>query len=123
MATIDEADPFLLHSSDQRNLVLVTQVLAGDNYPSWKRSMEMALNGKNKLGFIDGTIFPPEEVFSLIVQEEWQRGLTLAPPTSNETQLDFTVKNTHYNSKTRLGKKDKPFCAHCGLLGHTKDKC
>ncbi|XLR13655.1 hypothetical protein S83_041593 [Arachis hypogaea] len=267
MAVIDDANPFLLHSFDQPNLALVTQMLTGDNYPSWKRSMEMALNGKNKLGFVDGTILPPEEgashsfklhwhrlndivstwilnsvskeiasslifagsaheiwidlghrfqqknrpriyelrkelinlkqdslsisqfftklkcvweelchfrpsvhcncggareflahadeeyvlvflmglndvyhqvrsqillmkplpsiseVFSLIVQEERQRGLTLAPPTSNETQLAFAVKNTQYNSKIRPGKKDKPLCAQCGLLSHTKDKC
>ncbi|XP_057755447.1 uncharacterized protein LOC130974595 [Arachis stenosperma] len=63
------------------------------------------------------------EVFSLIVQEEWQRGLTFTPPTSNETQLNFAVKNTQYNSKIRQGKKDKPLCTHCSLLVHTRDKC
>ncbi|XP_072074363.1 uncharacterized protein [Arachis hypogaea] len=61
MTVIDEANPFLLHSSDQLNLAFVTQVLISDNYPSWKRLMEMVLNGKNKLRFIDGTILPPEE--------------------------------------------------------------
>lgn len=25
--------------------------------------------------------------------------------------------------KPKHGKKDRPLCAHCGLLGHTKDKC
>ncbi|XLS58986.1 hypothetical protein HN51_008741, partial [Arachis hypogaea] len=63
------------------------------------------------------------EVFLLIIQEEQQRRLTLAPPTSNETQLTFAVKNTKSNSKIQQGKKDKPLCAHCDLLGHTKDKC
>ncbi|KAL1372475.1 hypothetical protein AAHE18_01G206800 [Arachis hypogaea] len=62
------------------------------------------------------------EVFLLIVQEEQQRGQTLALPTSNETQLTFAVKNTQCNYKIRQGKKDNLICAHCNLLGHTKDK-
>ncbi|KAL1349376.1 hypothetical protein AAHE18_07G152500 [Arachis hypogaea] len=73
MAAIDEANSFLLHSSDEPNLALVTQVLTDDNYPSWKRSMEMTLNGKNKLEFVDGTIPPPEEGVSHSSKLRWHR--------------------------------------------------
>jgi len=39
--------------------VLVSQMLNGDNFSTWPRSMEMALIAKNKVGFIDGTIPKP----------------------------------------------------------------
>ncbi|KAL5756504.1 hypothetical protein ACOSQ2_021250 [Xanthoceras sorbifolium] len=32
-------------------------VLTGDNYPTWKRSMKMTLNPKTKLRFIEGSMF------------------------------------------------------------------
>ena len=36
--------------------MLVYQPLVEENYPTWARSMQMALIAKNKLGFIDGTL-------------------------------------------------------------------
>src|ERR1044072_8702339 len=54
-------NPYYLHASDHPGLVLVSQPLADDNYASWKRSMVLALSGKNKLGFVDGTIPQPPE--------------------------------------------------------------
>ena len=58
-ALADDFNPFFLHPSDQPRLTLVSQVLISDNFISWKRSMEMVLNAKNKLGFVDGTLLPP----------------------------------------------------------------
>lgn len=49
-------NPYFLHSSDHAGLVLVSDRLTiGADFHSWKRSVRMALNVKNKLGFIDGT--------------------------------------------------------------------
>ncbi|KAI3720905.1 hypothetical protein L2E82_31904 [Cichorium intybus] len=45
--------PDLLH--DGPGLVLVSQVLTGENYAAWSRSMIIALSVKNKLKFVDGT--------------------------------------------------------------------
>ncbi|PNX89446.1 hypothetical protein L195_g045565, partial [Trifolium pratense] len=56
----NQASPYFLHSSDQPGQLLVTQLLDGDNYPTWSRAITMALEAKNKLGFIDGTILKPE---------------------------------------------------------------
>ncbi|KAK3043303.1 hypothetical protein RJ639_002546 [Escallonia herrerae] len=53
---------------------LVTQLLTGDNYPTWSRAVIMALEAKNKLGFIDNTI---------------------KKPAADSTELPFW---THYNS-------------------------
>ncbi|XP_061340834.1 uncharacterized protein LOC133287279 [Gastrolobium bilobum] len=53
------SSPFFLHHSDNPGLVLVSQLLTGDNYNSWSRAMKIALSVKNKLGFIDGSIPKP----------------------------------------------------------------
>jgi hypothetical protein len=57
---LDSASPYYLHSSDQPGQVLVTQPLNGDNYTTWSRAITMALEAKNKLGFIDGSLLKPE---------------------------------------------------------------
>ncbi|XP_042958069.1 uncharacterized protein LOC122293593 [Carya illinoinensis] len=59
------ASPFFLHPSDNPGVVLVTQLLFGDNYHTWCRSMTMAISAKNKLGFVDGTITKPASTASL----------------------------------------------------------
>ncbi|KAA8548017.1 hypothetical protein F0562_004446 [Nyssa sinensis] len=51
---------YLLHPSDSPSLILVHGILTGDNYPKWQKSITRALNAKNKLGFIDGTLLPPD---------------------------------------------------------------
>ena len=49
-----------LHNSDHAGLKLVTDRLtSGADFHSWRRSVRMALNVRNKLGFIDGTIRKP----------------------------------------------------------------
>ena len=51
----DPSNPLYLHHGDSHGAMLVYQPLVGENYPTWARSMQMALIAKNKLGFIDGT--------------------------------------------------------------------
>jgi len=60
MAALDSSSPYYLHSSDQPGQILVTQPLNGDNYATWSRAITMALEAKNKLGFIDGSLLKPE---------------------------------------------------------------
>ncbi|KAL4597736.1 hypothetical protein ACB092_11G010400 [Castanea dentata] len=52
----DPSNPLYLHHGDSHGAMLVYQPLVGENYPTWARSMQMALIAKNKLGFIDGTL-------------------------------------------------------------------
>lgn len=50
-------NPYFLHSSDQAGLILVSDRLAsGSDFHSWRRSVRMALNVRNKLDFVNGTI-------------------------------------------------------------------
>ncbi|KAL0789969.1 hypothetical protein Bca101_006215 [Brassica carinata] len=56
------SNPYYLHSSDHAGLVLVSDRLtSGAEFHSWRRSVRMALNVRNKLGFIDGTIPKPPD--------------------------------------------------------------
>ncbi|RVX00083.1 Retrovirus-related Pol polyprotein from transposon RE1 [Vitis vinifera] len=57
----DHSSPYFLHNGDHPSLSLVSLSLvgSGSNYHSWRRSMVTALNAKNKLGFVDGTISRP----------------------------------------------------------------
>ncbi|KAM6551366.1 hypothetical protein CsatB_001174 [Cannabis sativa] len=55
----DASSPFFLSSGDHPGLVLVSSILTGANYQSWKRGITMALAAKNKTAFIDGSIPRP----------------------------------------------------------------
>lgn len=57
------------------------------------------------------------KVFSLIVQEEKQREVGLTT-TDTSSQLTYAV-----NSQSKGGKRDRPQCSHCGMMGHIKEKC
>ena len=50
---------FFLHSSDSLNLSLVSHILTHNNYNTWSRAMTMALNAKNKLVFVNGSLPQP----------------------------------------------------------------
>lgn len=59
-ATDQYDNPFFLHSNDHAGLQLVADRLnTGAEFHSWRRSVRMALNVRNKLGFIDGTVLKP----------------------------------------------------------------
>lgn len=52
--------PYYLHSSDNSGQTLVSDVLTGlNNYNPWSLAMTMALKGKNKFCFVDGSFPSP----------------------------------------------------------------
>ncbi|RVW44988.1 Retrovirus-related Pol polyprotein from transposon RE2 [Vitis vinifera] len=57
----DLSNPYFTHHSDHLGLVLISKPLNGDNYSAWRRAMTLALNAKNKLGFVNGTIKAPSK--------------------------------------------------------------
>jgi hypothetical protein len=59
--TVDDSSPYHLHHGDSPGTVLVSQLLDGDNYHTWSRSMVMALTAKNKLGFLNGSLSKPSD--------------------------------------------------------------
>ena len=66
------------------------------------------------------------KAFSLVVQEEKQREVANFHSIPETNQTVFTVRNSAKSlsdAKTKTGKKDRPLCSHCGVLGHTMDRC
>ena len=71
---ITETSNFLfIHSSDHLGLLLVTKRLNGDNYPTRKRSMIIALTTKNKIGFVNGSIETPSQATKPADFALWER--------------------------------------------------
>ncbi|KAJ0053636.1 hypothetical protein Pint_01350 [Pistacia integerrima] len=84
-------------------------------------------------------LMPPiNRVFSLIVQEEQQRRTNPSSDSSNSTgTMAFAVKtdvakfggsssqnsqNSNSNA-SKNQKRDRLYCTHCKILGHTVDRC
>jgi len=67
----DVSSPYFLHSADHPGSILVSILLNGDNYPTWKRAMKIALNAKNKLSFVNGSLSKPTSSTSEI--QLWER--------------------------------------------------
>ncbi|XP_052183674.1 uncharacterized protein LOC127795805 [Diospyros lotus] len=61
----DGSSPYLLHHSDSPGLLLVSQLLTGNNYASWRCAMLIALSIKNKPRFVNGLISRPSGNFDL----------------------------------------------------------
>ena len=52
--------PFFLHPNESSGLVMVSLPLYEFNYHLWCKAMTLALESKNKLGFMDGNILEPK---------------------------------------------------------------
>ncbi|XP_073019487.1 uncharacterized protein [Primulina eburnea] len=64
--------PMYINPSDTLGMNLVSDQLVGtENYGIWSRAMLIALQAKNKIGFIDGTCKKPEAGSALVLQ--WER--------------------------------------------------
>ena len=61
-----------LHHSDHPRVVLISQPLTKDNYSTWSRAMIMAMNAKNKVSFINGSIPKPSNSSEAELQQ-WNR--------------------------------------------------
>ena len=59
IAKNQEESPYVLYSSDHPGLIFVTTPFTGENFASWKNSMETALYAKSKGSFIDGSLPTP----------------------------------------------------------------
>jgi len=68
---LNPSHDLFLHPSDNPNNILVNELLNGRNYGTWRKSMEIALIAKNKLGFVLGTTAEPAATDPL--QSQWNR--------------------------------------------------
>ncbi|XP_060190361.1 uncharacterized protein LOC132619483 [Lycium barbarum] len=65
-------DPLYLQSSDVPGVNLAQYLLTGmENYTLWSKSMRIALLGKNKIGFVEGTCV--KESYEGQMADQWER--------------------------------------------------
>lgn len=70
------------------------------------------------------------KVFSLVVQEERQRSIVQSNHSSSvgNQPVAFAVKiglkqNQYSSNSNRFPIQERPFCTHCQMQGHLKEKC
>ncbi|XP_071689698.1 uncharacterized protein [Rutidosis leptorrhynchoides] len=64
--------PLYLHQNYHPGLILISKKLTGsDNYSSWRRSIMIALNAKNKLKIVTGEITEPAAKSN--IKSHWDR--------------------------------------------------
>lgn len=77
-----------IHPSENPSTQLITLVLNGSNFQAWQRDMIQALEMKNKIQFIDGTLLMPAKDHSLY--HAWRR--------CNSTVVIAWIRNSISNS-------------------------
>lgn len=70
MTTIEATSPLYLHPSDENNFMVIDKLQGSRNYRSWKRSMEIALASKRKLGFVTGLV--KKDANDAVKKEAWE---------------------------------------------------
>nr|GEV10925.1 retrovirus-related Pol polyprotein from transposon TNT 1-94 [Tanacetum cinerariifolium] len=145
-------DPLYLHPSEGPGSLVVHEKLIGaQNYRSWKRSMEIGLSTKRKLGFVRGTVF---RMVDPIQAELWDtcnnvflNGLDeyLSPQRSQillmnplpivknacsllqqeESQQELNQNSSSSIEMTALYSKSdlKDKCSICGFKWHPPERC
>ncbi|GKE36877.1 ribonuclease H-like domain-containing protein [Tanacetum coccineum] len=109
ISKLDVSNPLHLHPNDSATLTVVSVKLKRiENYQVWSCAMLLALEGKNKIGFIDETC----------KRRNFLRSQT---PTSFPKPYNVTRPNDNENIRTVEGSN--LVCENCGFNGHTIDRC
>lgn len=68
MSSINDCHhPYHLHPSNSQGMQVTTVMLSELKYNQWRRSIEIALSSKLKLGFVDGSYIKPLATSLLLV--------------------------------------------------------
>ncbi|KAF7811532.1 Phosphoinositide phosphatase SAC1 [Senna tora] len=78
--TKDEANQ--LHSLDHPGVSLVNNPLVRSNYLAWSTSIMNSLEAKDKIGFIDGSIPPLEDITSKTLWDVLEERFRVSTPLS-----------------------------------------
>lgn len=81
--TIETNSPLYLHTSDGNNTITVEKLQGPANFRSWKRSFEITLGAKRKLGFVTGVV--KRHSTDKVKQEAWD--------TCNDMVISWIIAN------------------------------
>ncbi|KAH7576655.1 hypothetical protein JRO89_XS01G0125300 [Xanthoceras sorbifolium] len=111
------SNPYFTHHSDHPGLVLISKPLNGDNYSTWKRAMTLALNSKNKLSFVNGSINAPSKIADPESYAAWSRCNdmvhswiinTLSPEISDSVIYYSTANEVWEDLRERFSQSNAP---------------
>ncbi|GJT30078.1 ribonuclease H-like domain-containing protein [Tanacetum coccineum] len=72
ISNLDAGNPLHVHNSDNSSSVLVPFKLLGtENYRMWNNAMKLALQARNKYGFVDGTCLRDSYADSDVLCAQW----------------------------------------------------
>ncbi|XP_074336319.1 uncharacterized protein LOC141673467 [Apium graveolens] len=74
----DMQNPLFLHPSNGPTSISVAKLEGATNYRSWKRSFQIQLSSKRKLGFVDGTVQRSTDDEALVVQWDTCNNLVIS---------------------------------------------
>ncbi|XP_010683873.1 uncharacterized protein LOC104898483 [Beta vulgaris subsp. vulgaris] len=89
MTTIEVTSPLYLHPSDGTNFIIAEKLQGSANYRPWRRSMEIALAAKRKLGFVTGVV--KRESRDTVKAEAWD--------TCNNMIISWILNSVSYSIK------------------------
>ncbi|XP_071688874.1 uncharacterized protein [Rutidosis leptorrhynchoides] len=94
--------PLFLHQNDNPSIILISKKLTGsENYDSWKRSMMIALNAKNKLKIITNEY--PEPAADSNLRPLWERNNDMVISWILNTVTDEIINSLNFiNSASKL---------------------
>ncbi|GJU85964.1 ribonuclease H-like domain-containing protein [Tanacetum coccineum] len=149
ISKLDIGNPLHLHPNDFATLTVVSIKLKGtENYQVWSCAMLLALEGKNKTGFIDGSCRRSNTYEVLGRHEESHRvvstsnvgtsqrsqssvfnssvnnrGATQRTPNSGNFSRPNNVTRPSGGGNRRTNGGPQLVCENCGFNGHTIDRC
>ncbi|XP_074327323.1 uncharacterized protein LOC141665244 [Apium graveolens] len=85
----DMQNPLFLHPSDNPLSISVTKLQGSDDYLSWKRSMEIQLSSKRKLGFVHGTEIRSATDQTEVVQWDMCNSMAYGMKQNGSTIVDY----------------------------------
>uniref|UniRef100_A0A803PLS7 Retrotransposon Copia-like N-terminal domain-containing protein n=1 Tax=Cannabis sativa TaxID=3483 RepID=A0A803PLS7_CANSA len=91
LAHEDVSIPFFLSTADHPRLILLSTVLNGANYQSWKRGITIALTAKNKFAFMYG----------YRDKKKFDKGKSVANNATASTSSNNATTNSHVDLSTQ----------------------
>nr|GEV44544.1 ribonuclease H-like domain-containing protein [Tanacetum cinerariifolium] len=97
ISKLDIGDPIHMHPNDTTALTVVSIKLKGnENYQVWSCDMLLDLEGKNKIGFIDGTCKRSSILSREVLPDVISAYATISSKESHKVVADFEVEKNDY---------------------------